>query len=85
MADRPRLRIQSGIRPPLQFLYHARKAQRMIFDPRAQPTPDIASARDGGEIMELIEQTAACKTLQNTQPKRGAANPAPLTSKAPRV
>jgi len=76
LVNRFRLGMQSGIGRAFQVIYHSANAPLVMLNPRAQPTADISTARDGGEIVELFEQTAAREALQNSESKRGAANPA---------
>src|SRR4051812_30905572 len=45
--------------------------------PGAEPSPDIASARNRRNIIELIQQIVARQRLHYPQSKRGAAYPAP--------
>ena len=47
-----------------------------MVNPRAQPTADVSAARDGGQIVELVDQAAARKALQHSQSKRRTANAA---------
>src|SRR5438067_1558405 len=53
-----------------------RDASFATVNPRGKPTANIASAGYGGKVVKLIEQSAACQTLEHAQGKGGAANPA---------
>src|SRR4029077_2433452 len=40
--------------------------QALAVNPGAQPTANVSAARDGGLIVELVEQTAASEALQHS-------------------
>src|ERR1019366_4143641 len=44
--------------------------------PGREPAPDVAAAGNGGEVVELVENTGARKPLHDAERKRGAANAA---------
>lgn len=46
------------------------------MDPGGEPAADVASARHGREVIELIQQLQAGEGLQDPQPKGGAADAA---------
>src|SRR5580693_6445032 len=49
--------------------------------PGSQPAADIASAGNGGEIMELVQQILTGEALQNTESKSGTADAASRKAK----
>src|SRR5207244_8919061 len=51
---------------------HSAEARRMTARPRREPAPDVAAVRHRGEVVKLVEQTAARKTLNESEGKGGA-------------
>src|SRR6185369_430362 len=45
-------------------------------DPRAEPAPEVAAARDGREVVELIEEAQLDQPLQQSEVERRAADAA---------
>src|SRR5712692_158684 len=61
-------------RTPLKFVNDLVGA--LTMNPTRQPTGDIAAARDGGQVIELLEQSASGQALQDTQVEDGATDAA---------
>src|SRR5713226_10034408 len=61
-------------RTPLKFVNDLVGA--LTMNPTRQPTGDIAAARDGGQVIELLEQSASGQALQDAQVEDGATDAA---------
>src|SRR5713226_4842209 len=66
--------FERRFRTPLKFVNDLVGA--LTMNPTRQPTGEIAAARDGGQVIELLEQSASGQALQDTQVEDGATDAA---------
>ena len=55
---------------------HARQPPAVAVQPRREPAADVASARDGREVVEFLQQLVARESLQEAERERPAADAA---------
>ncbi len=71
-----RLRLAVGERISRLGQLPKNRAAPTALDPRGKPGPDIAPARDGGEVVEFPEEIVTRERLDHTQREGGAADAA---------
>ena len=72
--ERHLLRLDVGVVPDAELLLDRVHARAM--DPRREPAPDVAAARHGREVVELLEEAELRQGLEHAEVERGAADAA---------